>query len=171
MRRGSFLLLVLLSACGSSRGGPVKQPDGAYALACKSPLSDCLRHAERVCKDQGYWVSEARDVRELLGHEQGQSRVLIEKSDATIYCGTRAASGQIRLVRPEPEVPATAPTASTAPAEPAAPKPTCVPGASQACVGPAGCSGGQVCAVDGTHFESCDCGGAKSAGPESAPSH
>jgi hypothetical protein len=36
-----------------------------------------------------------------------------------------------------------------------------VPGATQACVGPGGCSGGQVCAADGGRFEACDCGAAK----------
>jgi len=33
----------------------------------------------------------------------------------------------------------------------------CIPGASIACVGPAGCSGYQVCAADGMHYESCIC--------------
>ncbi len=34
----------------------------------------------------------------------------------------------------------------------------CTPGASQACVGPAGCEGFQVCATDGNSFSPCDCG-------------
>jgi hypothetical protein len=42
-------------------------------------------------------------------------------------------------------------------AGPATP-PRCVPGESRACVGPGGCSGGQVCASDGASFELCDCG-------------
>lgn len=34
----------------------------------------------------------------------------------------------------------------------------CVPGATQACVGPGGCSGGQFCLDDGSRFSRCDCG-------------
>jgi len=37
----------------------------------------------------------------------------------------------------------------------------CVPGATQACVGPGGCQGGQVCADDGSKFLACDCGAAE----------
>src|SRR5262245_41314689 len=35
----------------------------------------------------------------------------------------------------------------------------CTPGQSIACVGPAGCQGGQVCKADGSGYEPCDCGG------------
>ena len=34
----------------------------------------------------------------------------------------------------------------------------CAPGRSVACVGPAGCSGGQVCDASGTKFAACICG-------------
>ncbi|HXK16374.1 MAG TPA: hypothetical protein VNG33_01120 [Polyangiaceae bacterium] len=164
-RRPLLLSLLLTAACSHGGGGPVRQPDGGYALFCKGPLSDCLRHAEHLCKDEGYTVNEARDVRELLGHESGQSQVLIEKSEATIYCGTHAPRAPIRLTRqadPASETvvsatPAAKRAPAPAPAEPAR-APVCVPGATQACVGPAGCSGGQTCAIDGTHFEACDCG-------------
>ena len=168
MRRALFSSgLFLLLACGGAPGAPIKQPDGGYALYCRGPLSDCLRHAERLCKDDGYWVAEARDSKQLLGHESGQSRILIEKSDATIYCGTRSGSAPIRLVRaPDPAPTASASAAPTADATPPAkPAPSCVPGASQACVGPAGCTGGQTCAADGAHFEPCDCGPPKGAAP------
>lgn len=34
----------------------------------------------------------------------------------------------------------------------------CVPGKSEACVGPGACQGGQVCKADGSGFGPCDCG-------------
>lgn len=34
----------------------------------------------------------------------------------------------------------------------------CVPGASVACTGPAGCKGGQACLADGSGYAACDCG-------------
>lgn len=152
MPRGPLLLSIwLATACSHGGAGAVRQPDGGYALSCKGPLSECLRRAEHVCRDAGYTLSEARDVRELLGHESGQSQVLIEKSEATFYCGKRPPRAAITLTRQE---------AATAPVPaPPVPSAVCVPGATQACVGPAGCSGGQICSADGTRFEACDCGG------------
>jgi len=35
----------------------------------------------------------------------------------------------------------------------------CTPGQSIACVGPAGCAGGQACKADGSGYEPCNCGG------------
>ena len=46
-------------------------------------------------------------------------------------------------------------------------KSTCVPGASIACVGPAGCQGGQACKSDGTGYEACVCGGGTDGGVDS----
>lgn len=160
----TFVLATQTLACSRGSGAPVRHADGSYSLSCKGPLSDCLRHAERLCRDEGYTVSEARDIRDLVGHESGQSRVLIQKSNATIYCGDHATREPIALKRdpanepaaPAPEV-APAPTPTPAPA-PLAPAPACVPGSSQACIGPGGCSGGQACAPDGTRFEPCNCG-------------
>lgn len=140
----------------------MRQADGGYSLSCKGPLSDCLRHAERLCRDKGYTVTEGRNIRDLAGHESGQSQVLIETSNATIYCGaSHATRAPIELKRETPLEPAapiaTAPTPAPAPPAPA-PAPACVPGSSQACVGPAGCSGGQACKADGTGYEPCNCG-------------
>ena len=147
-------LLVLTLSCSRGSGVPVRQPDGSYSVSCKGPLSDCLRHAERVCRDQGYTVAEGRDVREFVGHESGQSHVLIQSSAATVYCGSHAPRPAIELKRETPPL-VIAPT----PAPPApAPAPACVPGATQACVGPAGCSGGQACKADGSGYEPCNCG-------------
>jgi hypothetical protein len=152
----------LTLACAHGSGGPARQPDGGYEISCKGPLSDCLNKAERACHDQGYTVAEARDTHELLGNESGQSTVMIESSEATFYCGSskrHAARPPIELKR-EPS-PQAAPTAAPTTAARA-----CVPGATQTCIGPAGCSGGQACAADGSRFEACDCGGSA---PAAAP--
>jgi len=154
-----FLFLLLPVACSHGSGAPVRQADGGYSLSCKGPLSDCLRHAERLCRDQGYTVTEGRSIRELAGHESGQSQVLLETSNATIYCGSHATRPPIELKRETPLEPVAPVVAAPTPAPPApAPAPACVPGSSQACVGPAGCSGGQACKADGTGYEPCNCG-------------
>nr|PZN25197.1 MAG: hypothetical protein DIU78_10725 [Pseudomonadota bacterium] len=56
-----------------------------------------------------------------------------------------------------------APSSSAAAAVSAAPPPSadarvCIPGATQQCVGPGACSGGQACLPDGSGFGPCDCG-------------
>ncbi len=40
----------------------------------------------------------------------------------------------------------------------------CEPGATQACVGPAQCEGGQACRADGSGWDTCDCGAASTGG-------
>ena len=154
----SLLVLLLPLACSPATGRPVRHSDGGYSLSCKGPLSDCLHHAERLCKDEGYTVVEARDVRERLGHQSGQSTVLIQKSDASIYCGKHAPRVPIELKREPAPAPAAAPPAPAPAPAPPKPAPVCVPGATQACTGPAGCSGGQACNADGTGYDACNCG-------------
>jgi len=161
----STLVLFVLGAFGCSShgsGAPARQADGGYQISCKAPLSDCLKQAERACRDEGYTVTAARDVRELLGAETGQSQVPVQKSDATFYCGRLPTSSErpmIELKRERPlEEPKAKPEPSVAAAPPPPPRPACVPGATQSCIGPGGCSGGQACAEDGSHFQPCDCG-------------
>jgi hypothetical protein len=152
-----LLALSMTAACSQSSGRPARLADGGYSLSCKGPLTECLHHAEHLCHDQGYTITEARDVHQVLGAETGQSRIVLQKSDATIYCGD-APRPAIHLVRePASELVAPASSASAPPAPEKPPTPACVPGATQACVGPGGCSGGQACAANGTRFEACDC--------------
>ena len=150
------LWVMLLVSCSGSSDQPPRQPDGSYLLACKGPLSDCLKRAERLCRDQSYFISDARDERELLGHESGESRVEVRKSEAVVFCGKPPSVGKRPMVEIEHEP--VSPPPSARPTEPQPPPRACTPGATQACVGPAGCSGGQACAADGSRFEPCNCG-------------
>jgi hypothetical protein len=157
---------LFLLGMGCSKGGagkPAQQPDGSYRIECHAPLSDCLQRVEQVCRDEGYVVSEARDVRELLGHEQGQSQVPVRRSHATVFCGGGSAPPPRAMVEVKGD-PVT-PRKRERPSEDESPYPEpatlCVPGATQACVGPGGCSGGQACAADGSRYEPCDCGAPK----------
>jgi hypothetical protein len=150
----TFAFPLYLAACSGGPRPVAKQPDGSYDLSCRGRLTSCLKQAERVCGDKGYTVESARDIRELLGHKAGQSQIGVERSEATVVCGSAPKEEPIRLQRAEQletELPASAPRSA------------CIPGATQACVGPAGCSGGQVCASDGARFDACDCGPAQAA--------
>src|SRR6187402_2785508 len=83
----SLFTLLLVAGCSSRPPKPPREPDGGYRLECQGPLSECLLRAEELCKSHGgYVVASARDVHEVLGHEQGQSQIQVQKSDALIYC-------------------------------------------------------------------------------------
>lgn len=152
---GWIVAALVLGACSAGTPSEAKQADGSYHLACPGPLSACLERAERLCQGHGYVVAGARDVTELLGHEQGQSQVEVRRSDATIYCGAEDPSAQRASAETKQPVSAPAPEPTS---RPTAPERACVPGATQACVGPAGCAGGQACALDGSRYEPCNCG-------------
>jgi len=58
---------------------------------------------------------------------------------------------------PAPSAPPDSGTTTTAPASTAPPR-VCVPGATQACLGPGACQGAQACRDDASGYLPCDCG-------------
>jgi hypothetical protein len=141
--------LVALAGCSRGAEAPAQQPDGGYRLSCVGPLTECLERAEKLCKDEGYSVM-GQDTHEMLGHEQGQSQVEVRKSEATVYCGKPKAERSFVETKRDKLVSASPPPEKAAPL-------ACVPGSTQACIGPGACHGGQACAPDGSRFEACDC--------------
>ncbi len=148
------LLAALLSAaaCASSSDTLRKLEDGSYRLECQSKLSACLRQVEDPCASYGYEVLSGRQEVRAFGPEQLQSTYV--NSEAVVMC--RNANGLIDDTPQPGGASSSEHEASTVAGAPAAP--LCVPGSTQTCVGPAGCSGGQKCAPDGGAFLDCDCG-------------
>jgi hypothetical protein len=140
-----------------------RRPDGIYHLKCKTPLQVCLNEAESVCNHQRYAVLRAFDDHEYKGDVTfpTESRV----SEAFVRCGIRAAWGDEN--NDLKKAPLCSEAATPAPE---AARVGCAPGISVACVGPAGCAGGQVCLPDGAKFGPCDCGAASSPPAPSTPS-
>jgi hypothetical protein len=138
-------------ACSRAAEPPAPQADGGYRLSCTGPLIECLERAEKLCKDEGYSVM-GQDTRELLGHEQGQSQVEVRKSEATVYCGKPKSAAERSFVETRQDK-----LVSASPPPEKAPPLACVPGSTQACIGPGACHGGQACAPDGSRYETCDC--------------
>jgi hypothetical protein len=156
--RSSFVLAGLVATIaaisGCVSGPPVtteRRPDGVYHLRCKASLPACLDEAEKVCGHQHYAVLRAFDDHEYKGDATFPTE--FRASEAFVRCGVRGSWGdentdlRRQALCPEPaeRVVVQAPRG-------------CTPGVSQACVGPGGCAGGQVCAPDGTKFAPCDCG-------------
>jgi hypothetical protein len=154
MGMNRFLRIALASvvaavACAHGSIQRKAQPDGSFRVDCRAALTRCLTAIEEVCH-QGYEVIDAReDVRFVGPIEPNEPTVT---SEVVARCNGPG-------VKPRAERQAVTP----------APVTTCIPGASQACVGPAACQGGQQCLPDGRSFGTCDCG-ASAPAPVPAPS-
>jgi hypothetical protein len=140
-----------------------RRPDGVYHLKCQTALPACLAAAENVCDRQRYTVLRAFDDHNLKGDSTQPTD--FRSSEALVRCGTDAASWGAETKALREQGPDAAPTA---PAPSGSPARACVPGATQTCVGPGGCAGGQACAPDGASFGACDCG-ARPASPPASP--
>lgn len=146
-------------------------PDGTRELTCRHTLPQCLSHVDDVCKGNSYEVLYATDTQKIYG-SPSSNEVESRTSQAVVHClgphqkamGEQTpAAGAAASAEPVVAAPA------TAIAVPAAPR-VCVPGATQACVGVAGCTGGQACLRDGSGFGECDCGMSKMAPDSAIPS-
>ena len=137
-------------------------PDGSYSFKCEDELWVCLSHVQDVCKGGPYVVHDGWNEPKTSGVEQ--NRIETHRSRAHVRC---VHPGTLKSKEMPPQkAPVRAPVAAQAvPGQSKAPPPpsptpvrVCVPGATQSCVGPAACSGGQACLPDGSGFGSCDCG-------------
>jgi hypothetical protein len=132
-----------------------KLPDGTRELQCDQPLWKCLLHVDDYCKGASYEVLHASDEQLVFGSQA--SAVEGRRSRAVLRC---LKPGAPLPDQPGPPTEPPPPSASPSPpvTTPPAGAPACVRGTTQACVGPAACSGGQACLNDGSGFGPCDCG-------------
>jgi len=134
------------------------QDDGSYLAECRYPLARCLTAIEEVC-GSGYDVVRAREDRVLAGpqepNEPKVTSVVVARcrTNSSLWGGSEKPSQPAAFGGAAPPVSAR----------------SCTPGASQACVGPAACQGGQQCLADGMSFGPCDCGGVAPAPPAVSP--
>lgn len=149
--------LLAIQGC-TSNVTVTRREDGLYHLKCSHTLQSCLGEAENLCKQSSFVVLRGYDERDFKGRSDVPEAV--PASEALIACGPRRGWGNLEQVRLEPLAKACEKPASEPVAAPAAPGGVCTPGASQACVGPGGCKGGQACLPNGAGLGPCDCGGA-----------
>jgi hypothetical protein len=157
MKARLLLAAVVVLGCAPPMVQVEHREGGVLHFNCKAPLTQCLAAVEKACEYQRYAVLRAFDDHDLKGDttQPGDFR----SSEAFVRCDRNTGwSQENRALRAQP---LSAPTSAPAPS--AAPARACVPGVAQACVGPAGCAGGQTCAPDGASFGPCDCGPAKPA--------
>jgi len=160
MKRSSLWTLgVVLSVLACAGTQEKRLDNGAWHIRCGESMSRCTNRAEALCGDRGYHILGGGTRGDLLGGATGY-RTRVESSELIVRCGAEpvgdeetAEGGREPVAAPEP-----------APAH----NLLCVPGSTQACVGPGGCSGGQSCLADGSGYGACDCGGAQPAAPPAA---
>jgi hypothetical protein len=153
-RSGLALALVCCSPYAVERH---QLADGSWQLTCRLPMDECARQADQLCTDQRYRIVHGKSQHVVRG--AGPSQVEYRASELTFSCGN-----------PDDAPPGgvAAPLARSAgPVDPA--KLVCTPGVTQACVGPAGCPGGQACSPDGAAFGPCDCGPLRAASVAAGP--
>jgi hypothetical protein len=127
-----------------------------YKITCRGPLDECLRDAAtNACNGRPYFIVRALDEQNFRGRTD--VRLAEHTSEALIKCGPAHGWGdQAKTLMAES---ATSCAAAVEKPSAPAPRPTaCTPGATQACIGPAACAGGQACLPDGTGYAPCDCG-------------
>ncbi len=173
---GSIAVLALaLTACAAGVQR-TQMPDGSYALQCEVPLSTCLRAIEEPCSGHGYDVLGASEQRSRGGPVNVDPEHV--HSEARVRCRSPKALFSFESTPPAPSAAAPAeplpahaplPALSVAPPAAGASAAACVPGVSQSCAGPGGCSGAQICADDGRRFGACDCGPPPAAPPSATP--
>ncbi len=153
MRR--FLWVLLASGLSLSCGGATTLNIGkdTYRIECGDSINRCMSQADNLCRDRGFTILRGKSWKKRLGTEDYGS--MAADTEVVVQCGIH-------------EQPAEQTTASAADAhqEDASKRhaeellgTACVPGATQKCVGPGACDGGQVCLESGHGFGACDCGG------------
>lgn len=141
-----------LAACGSAN--VLRLAHGGYRITCDKGMSDCVSRADKICSGKGYTILRGQNSTRVLGGASSNYKAPVYLGDLEIVCGA------VKVTDPKCEEPEGKEETvhQLFPAESGGR--VCVPGSTQACVGPGACSGGQVCGEDGKGYGSCDCGGA-----------
>ncbi len=133
-------------------------------------MKDCVAQAHKHCnvqdKDGGYVILGGRSQTVMMGSKDGQYQKASEVAQLEVRCGLEELedeapeeSSTLKLPpRTDAEVAPTDLPQAPAPVVVAPSAAVCTKGATQACVGPGACQGGQVCLSDGSGFGPCDCG-------------
>jgi len=154
--RFTLILTCALTLVGCSKAGMTTMPNGNHRIVCERGMKVCISRADKVCGDDGYTIVSGTTKKHLLGGDGSSYREMAENAELIVSCGDTP---------PPAEEESTYVALPPRTDQPVAPAAVCVPGASQLCVGPAACQGGQVCLADGSGFGQCDCGSTASPAP------
>lgn len=144
-----------------------------FRIVCGNNSAVCRSEAAKLCDSEYDVVSKASNFAEPDPDAPAVSQAPTTPGEWRGELHVRCAGGPPPLSlkrRPDLALPSSAEAQEpvSEPSSPAAPLPqaplaettprVCVPGSTQACLGPGACSGAQSCALDGAAFLPCDCG-------------
>lgn len=161
-RAFTAILGAMIAACsGSARAVRLAAPPGEpeiYRITCDKRISTCRDKAHEVCagpyevlESAGSSVEPER-VTSAPGPRSTGPRYQRPKwlGHMVVACGHTPTATTLGDAPPR---------SSPAPVAPALPRDrVCVPGTTQACLGPGACRGAQACSADGQGYAACDCG-------------
>ena len=160
-----------LGACSPSVNAKMGA-QGSHVITCGNGMSACVAKADKICDEEGYTIIEGVSRPKILGGSSSAYRTRSEVGQLTIHCGLPDEDDEPKVtfkLPPRSDEPVgEAPAGQESPAPPPAAA-VCTPGATQACVGPGACRGGQVCLESGRSFGPCDCGDQASGEKSIAP--
>jgi hypothetical protein len=174
---GAPLLCALLAACVPAaqafRLNPEQTPE-QYRITCKKRFLNCEQQIKPLC---------GSDYQIIERHSNMPEQPLVRDSDLSstgpksgpvdwagelvVVCGRILPPLHLTRAEQAPEVsssPSTNPPAGAL----VATERVCVPGVTQACLGPGACSGAQACLESATGYGPCDCGPAPQRLPAAA---
>src|SRR4051812_1449785 len=120
-------LLGVVSACAAGNVERHRLADGSWQITCKLPMDECVRQIEPLCNDKRYRIIGGQSKNIIRDVPPGVREY--RTSELTLVC-TDQELGE-GAAAPEP--------GSTLSRHDAAAPTFCVPGATQACIGAAGC--------------------------------
>ncbi len=134
-----------------------------YRLTCRKAFRHCERKAKEVCEGRYITlqrlsnVPEQRPVEESDLSSTGPSHGRVNfQGEMVVECGDGLAPLPLQRESASPQPGESRAESSDEPAR--TQELLCVPGSTQACLGPGACSGAQACRPDGRGYEPCDCG-------------
>jgi hypothetical protein len=162
LKIGVSLVAAVLVGCTPAaqafRLNPEQTPE-RYRVTCKGRFLHCEQKVRQLC-DSDYQIVERHSnmpeqpeaSQSDLSSTGPSSGPVAWDGELTVVCGKELPP--IRLVR---EAVSEAPV-PTQPVSPAAAERVCIPGVTQACLGPGACAGAQACTAAGDGYGACDCG-------------
>src|SRR5258707_4487519 len=178
MWQRALCALAVLAACAANPVERRQLADGSWRISCQLQMDACVRQLEVVCPDKRYRIVGGQSKRELRDVEPvvretrtseltaicnphgeslfGGGATSVSLPTAPAAAGSGASPAGLLGAVGSPATPAGSAAAPAGAPGAGAPARACIPGATQSCVGPGGCTGGQSCRLDGAAFGPCD---------------
>lgn len=168
---GAMTALGCATSSHAFRLNPEQEPE-QYRVTCRKRFYYCESEAKEQCGGEYQELGRISNRPEQTlvkdsdlsstGPAKGQA---LWEGELTVQCGRLLPPLELRRPEREPE-PLPVPVTEPPGAPTAVPgERVCIPGTTQACLGPGACSGAQSCLESGAGFGPCDCG----PNPSSAP--